>query len=383
MTAQTEPSLRRGRLAATVAFSAQGFALAILVTRVPTIKAYHGLSDLDLGLLLVLVPVLAGVGTVIAGVLAPRVGSAAVLRVSGPLVPLSVVGVGFAPSVVMLVAALSILGVAVGATDATMNMQGVAVQHAYGRPIISSCYAWFSLFSIVGALLAAGAAEIDMPLGVFFGVCAVVVVPVQLVVARYLMADAPDDGHGASVRVPWAPVLVIGVALMGAYILDSAAQNWSAVFLTDATGSSESVAALAYGVYSLVLLLGRMAVDRLDMRFGPVALVRAGSAIALVAVLVIAAAPTPVIALAGFGLLGLAIAPMMPLAFTAAAAHDPERTGKAIARVNIFNYLGVLLGAPLVGAISEASSLRVAFAVLAVAPLITFALAKSFRASTL
>lgn len=373
-------SLRRSRIAVSTAFSVQGLSLAILVTRIPTIKERLGLSDVGLGLLLVLVPVMAGVGSALAGVLTARMHSKPVLRVAGPLVPLSVVLVGLAPNLSSTVAALIVFGIAVGVVDATMNMQAVSLQAAYGRPVISSCYAWFSLVSILGALLAAASAATSLPLWAFFALCAVVAVPIQLVVGRSLLPDAVVGAEeGAHRHVPWLPIIVIGVALMCAYVLDSATQNWSAVYLADGLATSESVAALGYAAYSLLLLVGRLAVDRIDMTSGPVRLVRGGALLGLVAVLLVAVAPNAVVALVGFGLLGLAVAPMIPLAFVAAASHDPDATGRAVARVNIFNYVGVLLGAPLIGVIAEVASLRIAFAALAVACIAVFALASSYR----
>ena len=368
-----------GRVAVSTAFAVQGLSLAILVTRVPTIKDRFGLSDAGLGLLLVLVPVMAGVGSAIAGVLTSRMHSKPVLRVAGPLVPLSVVGVGLAQGMPSLVVALAVFGTAVGVVDATMNMQAVSLQAAYGRPVISSCYAWFSLVSILGALLAAAAAATDLPLWLFFALCALVAVPLQVVVGRFLLPDAVVGAEqGAQRSVPWLPVMVVGIALMCAYVLDSATQNWSAVYLTDALDSSESVAALGYAAYSLLLLIGRLVVDRLDARAGPVRLVRAAAVLGLIALVVVSVAPSPAIALVGFGLLGLAVAPMIPLAFVAAASHDPDATGRAVARVNILNYVGVLLGAPLVGIIAEVSSLRIAFGALGLACVAVFALARAY-----
>lgn len=372
--------LVRSRVAVTVAYAVQGLSLAILVTRIPAIKDRFGLSDGDLALYLVLVPVMAGVGSAIAGILTARVHSAPVLRVVGPLVPIAVVAVGFAPTTWALALAIALLGVGVGATDATMNMQAVALQQAYGRPVISSCYAWYSLISIVGALVAAGAASLELPLGVFFLICAIIAVPIQLIVGPWLLPDAVLGHHEAEPRrVPWAPIVVIGIALLCAYVLDSATQNWSAVFLSDALGSTEAVAALGYAVYSLVLMLARVAVDRFVPRYGPVLLVASGAVLAIIAVGVIALAPTSPIALFGFGLLGLAVAPMIPLAFVAAASHDPDGTGRAVARVNIFNYIGILLGAPLIGLIAEVSSLRVGFGVMAIAAVVVLLLARSYR----
>ena len=380
---QVDPVLQRARVATTFAFTVQAMSLAILVTRTPTLKTRLDLSDGELGLLLVLVPIVAAVGSVIAGTLAPRVGSKAVLRVAGPLVPLSVVVVGFSYDIWLTVGALVAFGVALGAADASMNMQATSVQHSYGRPIIASCYAWFSLASLIGALLASGAAATEFGLGAFFLVCAIIVVPVQVSLGRFLLADAVVVEHRPPARVPWRPILLIGLGLMFASILESAATNWSAVFLTDEVAATEAIGALGYGVYSLVLLVFRVFIDRLDMRFGPVALIRASGVIGVIAVILIAVAPSPAVALLGFAVLGLSVAPVFPLAFTAGASHDPDRSGRAVARVNIFNYAGALLGAPLIGVVAEFSNLRIAFAVLLVAPIAVLALARSYRVSSL
>ena len=221
---QVDPVLQRARVATTFAFTVQALSLAILVTRTPTLKTRLDLSDGELGLLLVLVPIVAAVGSVIAGTLAPRVGSKAVLRVAGPLVPLSVVVVGFSYDIWLTVGALVAFGVALGAADASMNMQATSVQHSYGRPIIASCYAWFSLASLIGALLASGAAATEFGLGAFFLVCAIIVVPVQVSLGRFLLADAVVVEHRPPARVPWRPILLIGLGLMFASILESAAR---------------------------------------------------------------------------------------------------------------------------------------------------------------
>ena len=120
-------------------------------------------------------------------------------------------------------------------------------------------------------------------------------------------------------------------------------------------------------------------VDRLVARTGPVALVRGGGLLAAAAALGVALAPGSPAALAAFAVLGLAVAPVIPLAFTAAAEHDPLGSGVAVARVNVFNYVGFVLGAPLVGVVAESSSLRWGFAVLVPVLLLVPLLAGSFR----
>ena len=383
--------LRRARLAVTVAYVGQGVCFAALVSRVPAVQTKFELSDGALGLIVGLVPIIAGVGSVVAGSLAEKHGSQPVLRVLGPLVPLALVAAGLAPSVALLLVALVALGFGLGSVDATMNIQGVRVQDDMGRPVVASFYAAFSLAGFVGALLASAAAGTTMTLGLFFGLIAVVLIPVQLVAGQYLIPGRPVPtqlqaaaADGLAPRIHWRPVLLVGVALMCVYIADSAASTFSADYLHKASpeglGSTESVAALAFAAYSLMTVAGRIMVDRTVGRFGAVRLVRLGGFTAVAAAAVVAIAPTPVVAILAFALLGLAICPAIPLAFTAAASHDKTSSGVAVARVNVFNYAGFVIGAPLMGTISAGTgSLRWAYAALVPVLLVVPLLGSWFR----
>jgi MFS family permease len=373
--------LRRARLAVTYAFVVQGICFASLVTRIPTLQERFELSDVTLGLLVGLVPIVAGVGSVVAGVVSPRRGSRVVLRAMGPLVPLGLVLVGFAPSIPVLLVGLVAVGFGLGSVDASMNIQGVRVQDDVGHSVVASYYAAFSLAGLVGALLAALAAGSTLSLGTFFLLIAAVTVPVQLLVGRWLLPGHPTvaEVHSERGHIRWRPVLLVGIALMCVYIADSGASSWSAVYLNDGLGSSESVAALAYGVYAFMTMVGRILVDRSVDRVGPVPLVRVGGLIAAAAALALALAPSPAWALVAFGILGLGICPAIPLAFSAAASHDPTASGVAVARVNVFNYVGFVVGAPLIGGIAEGVGLRWAFAALVPVLLVVPLLAGWFR----
>ena len=100
-------------------------------------------------------PVIAGVGSVLAGVLAPRIGSATVLRVAALGVAALTAGARPGRPAPLLYVAVALFGLFLGGVDATMNMQGTAVQRRYGRSILASCHAWWSIAGIAGALAAA------------------------------------------------------------------------------------------------------------------------------------------------------------------------------------------------------------------------------------
>lgn len=377
------------RRAGAVAYVAQGLCFAALVTRIPTIQSSFSLDDGSLALLLGLVPIVAGVGSISAGAVIARVGSAPVLRVLGPVTPIALVCVGFSTTTPILIASLLLIGFALGAVDAAMTAHASAVELTYDRSLLGSFFAVFSLAGIVGATLAAVAAGTDISLGLFFALLAIVIIPAQLIAGPFLLRGrvetsgqvddvSPDQPSRAPVRVPWRPIVVIGIALTCVYIVDSAASNWSAVYLTKALGSSESIAALAYACYALTTLLARVFVDRGVMARGAVRLVRGGASVAVVAAVLIALAPSPAWGLAAFALLGAGAAPVIPLAFAAAAQHDELGSGIAIARVNVFNYVGFVLGAPLIGLVADVTSLRWAFALLVPILLVVVLLAPAF-----
>ena len=372
--------LRRARQAVLVSFVVQGICFAALVTRIPSLQTKFSLSDGQLGLLVGLVPIIAGVGSVVAGAAAEKRGSRPVLRVMGPVVPIALAFVGFAPSVPLLLVALLALGAGLGAVDASMNIQGVRIQDDLGHSVVAGFYAAFSFAGLVGALLASFATD-AMSLGAFFVLIAAICVPCQIAVGRFLLPGHPIKTQmvTADSKITWRPVILVGLALMCVYIADSGASNWSAVYLNDALGSGEKVAALAYGGYALMTMVGRIIVDRTVGQVGPVRLVLLGGVLAAFAAAVIALAPNAVVALVAFAVLGLGICPAIPLAFTAAASHDPTSSGVAVARVNVFNYVGFVVGAPLIGGIAQGIGLRWAFAALVPVLLVVPLLARFFR----
>ncbi|TDF40387.1 MFS transporter [Streptomyces sp. WAC05374] len=368
----TDARLRRGRGSLAVCFFVQGVTFALLVTRIPAIQDRCGISDSLLPAFLAAVPVLAGVGSVAAGKLVRRVAPSAVLRWAQPVVLLALLGVGAGERMWHVAVALSVFGLAVGALDASMNMLGVSLQHAYGRSIMLGFHAAYSLGGIVGASLAWVAVHRDVALGVSYLAVVVVVLPAALVGSRWYVdggrggGEGPAGGRAAGVLVPLCLVMTF------AYIGDSTVSNWSAKYLTDVLGGSEALATVPYNAYMVTTLLGRAVGDLGVRRFGAVAVVRGGAVLAAAGFGVVAGAPGPGAGVAGFTLLGVGLSVLVPQTF-AAARGDAE-----VARLNVFNYVGFLVGSPLVGALGDAWSYRGAMLVPLVLVLVTLRYARSF-----
>ncbi|TDU76763.1 MFS transporter [Streptomyces sp. KS 21] len=373
--------LRRGRASLGFSFFVQGVTFALLVTRIPAIQDRYGISDGLLPAFLAAVPVLAGVSSVATEHLVKRVGPASVLRWAQPLVLLSLLGVGAGSQMWHVAVALGTFGLSVGALDASMNMLGVSLQRAYGRSIMLGFHAAYSLGGIVGASAAWAGAHWHLSLFASYLPAVVVLLPLALYGSRFYVGrrdiedQVPEKGLGAGGFTLLLPLCLV---MACAYIGDSTVSNWSAKYLQDVLGSSEQLATVPYNVYMVTTLIGRAVGDLGVRRFGAVAVVRIGTLVAAGGFAVVAAAPGAWAGMLGFTLLGIGLCVIVPQTFAAAGRLFPGASDTAVARLNIFNYVGFLIGSPLVGGIGDAWSYRGAMLVPMALVLVTLFHARSF-----
>jgi fucose permease len=368
--------LRRARGAAALAFATQGLVFISLTTRLPRFSDRWDLSELELSLILLMIVLLAGVGSVVAEVVAQRASSAAVLRAGLVAVAAAVPVAAAAPVLVVFVLALAAYGVGLGVVDACSNMQAVAVEHRYGRPILPSFHGAWTFGGILGATYALVAAHAPL-----WTAGLVAVVPLGALLAAYLPRE-----HGEAVTaaehtdVPWRPIVLVGLGMVLFYMVDTAAQTWGPTYLDKTVDAPHALVALATLPYLVASLVLRLAGDSLVARYGATPVLRVGAVVASLSLLVVVAAQSWPVAVLGFTLLGAGVSVIAPLSFSAAAriaGGDQARVDAVIARFNQFNYVGGLLGAVLTGLVG-AGSLRLGFAVPMVLILAMLPLARAF-----
>jgi fucose permease len=359
--------LSRSRQAVAAAFGAQGLILLSLTTRLPELQDAWDLTDVTLSLVLLMMILLAGAGSVAAEALAKRRDSALLLRTGLVLVAVAVAIICAAPAMGVFVAGIAVYGVALGVVDASTNMQAVALEHRYERPILPSFHGAWTLGGVIGAIVTLAAADLPLESG-----AALAVVPLAIAFGPFLPRDHGPTDAAAAIAVPWRPIVLVGIAMVLFYMVDTAVQTWGPLFLDHTFSTPEryvSLSALGYLIASGVV---RIAGDRLVRRYGAVAVLRTGALVGAVALAVVVFSPSWQVAVAGFSLLGAGVAVVAPLSFSAAAriaggdGLDPAvrqaRTDAVIARFNQFNYAGALLGSVMTGLVG-ADSLRVGFAV--------------------
>jgi MFS family permease len=382
--AQIDQRIRRGRRSAYAAFGVQGLSFAALVTRIPEIQRAHNLTDATLALVLLAVPVIAGIGSVVAGTLMPRYGSGLVLRIAQPFVLASIFAIGVAPGDLELYSATALFGLFVGAVDASMNAQAVTAETLYGKSLLTGFHAVWSAAGITAGLWVALANKIDMSLGTGFAIPAFLGLAITVLSGRRLYTKTMETAspseeqlRAAATKVPWRPIIIIGVAVTCMYIADSATSSYSTKYLKDELDASGAIAPLGYVAYQVCMLMSRAGADFLVRAYGAARVVAAGAVVGGFGLLCAALATNAGLAIAGFGIAGLGLAVVVPTSFSAAGRLDPTGLGVAVARVNVFNYVGFVLGAVVAGA--TASALWIAYAIGAALTLVILASARGFR----
>lgn len=390
-TATTTPSAmprRRGRVACAGMFFINGAMMASFVPHVATVQRQLALGPGVLGLTLLGLAGGAIIAMPSAGWLIGRVGSRAVTTLAAlafaAVLPMPVL----APNLALLVVSLMLLGAANGAMDVAMNAQASTIERGYGRPIMSSFHALFS----VGGVCGAGLAGLLLTLGIappthLIAIAIAMAAASVMTVGRLVTGDGRPARPGAvsSLRSsprfarPRGPLLLLGAVGFLALFGEGAVADWSAVYLRNTLDTGAGFAAFGFAAFSLAMAVARFSGDTLTHRFGPVAVVRVSAAIAAVGMTGALVVGTPFAGIIGFGCVGLGLANVVPVAFSAAARTPGIGPGSAIAAVATASYLGALTGPPLIGLAAELVTLPVALGLIVGCCVLVIRLAHAVR----
>ena len=364
--------LRNARLAVGTCFFINAVFYANVVPRLPEVKAALGLSNSSLGAALAAAPLGALLAALSSAALMRRFGSARVATAGLALLGVVVWTVSVAPNWAALAAAFLVAGALDAVVDVAQNAHGLRVQRLYRRSILNSFHGGWSIGAVAGGLLGSAAAGLGVPLPVHLGAVALVFGVVALVGYRALLTgpddadrDALPEPHPDAVRrSPWRaaalPLAALGLlAMCGAFVEDAGA-SWSALYLRTELGTGAATAGLGFVALQSAMTLGRFSGDRVVDRFGQRRVVQVGGALSAVGMGLALAFPSVATTLIGFALAGLGVATLIPAVYHAADELPGLSSGSGLTVINWLLRGGFLLSPPLIGALADATSLRVA-----------------------
>ncbi|GAA0546436.1 MFS transporter [Paractinoplanes ferrugineus] len=348
--------LRRYRLAISLMFAIAGMTIGTWTARIPTIQHNIKMADAKLSICLLLLAAGGLLGMRAAGRLIDRHGSTTVMVLPSLALGGALLLAGHAPTWTTLAAALLTFGVLHGTLNVAMNAAAVSCQTAYGRPIMTSFHALFSIGGVAGALVSAACAHIGLSVADAFAAVGVVsTAAAGWAIHRLIPApvSSPDTQESTATaapaqRRPRTRILLLGVLAFSALISEGAAADWASTYLAR-LGATPAMAATAYAAFAASMTIGRLVGDRLTAAIAPAALLRGcgligggGLALGLIG-------GTPATAIAGFACLGAGLSCVVPLLYSTAGGLDPARPGAALSQVAALGYLGYVTGPAIIG----------------------------------
>lgn len=137
--------------------------------------------------------------------------------------------------------------------------------------------------------------------------------------------------------------------------------DWSAVYTETVSRLPVSTAPLGFAVFALCMASGRFLGDVVTARIGNVAILRVSGLVAAGGIALAVIGQAWPFALAGFALVGLGVANMVPVIFGAAGRIEGQAPGTSLATVTTAGYFGFLAGPPVVGFVAAHVGLPAAF----------------------
>lgn len=363
----TPHEVKRARYAVAAVFAVHGAVTGSFATRVPWIQDHAGVSAGQLGLALAFPALGASLAMPLAGGISHRFGARNALRGLLALWTLALILPSLAPNLLTLCLALFVYGATAGMSDVAMNALGVEVENRLDRSIMSGLHGMWSVGAVVGSAAGTLAAHLGSDARLHHALAAAVLTVVGFVACAWVLdlQPAEDEEPPPRFALPPRSALLIGAIGFCAVFAEGASLDWSAVYLRDQLETSAGLAAACTTGFTLTMAVARIAGDRVVDRYGAVRTVRASGVVALLGGLLIVSAGHPAVAMAGFALMGLGIAVVVPLCF-AAAGRSGSNPSLAIAGVATITYTSGLIAPSAIGMLAQATSLMVSFVLVTV-----------------
>lgn len=350
------------RAAVSALFFLNGLIVGGWAPLVPEIAGRHGLSESQVGLLILAF----GGGSILimplSGALIARIGARPVLRVTALACCFGLLPVVLAPHVALLAVVMFCFGGLIGSMDIAMNANAVVVEKRLSRAIMSSCHGFWSLGGLFGAGLGGWLIALAGTTGHAL-IILVVTLAIAVAALPHIADDLPaEDGAKPKFRLTLKPLpYVLGLVALFSMVPEGAVLDWGALYLRQDLGADVTTSGLAFAAVAATMAVMRFAGDAVRQRFGAVATVRVSTLFAAAGLIVAAGASTSAMAIAGFALAGVGLANLVPVVLSAAGNLPGLPPGVGISIATSMGYTGILMGPAAIGFVAEHNSFSFAF----------------------
>lgn len=331
------------------------------IPRIPAVKELLGLSATQLGLGLFSL----ALGTLVAfSAITPIVRSIGLRNacVLGMICWSLLIGLvpqtgGFTLFCALLFSA----GLSVGLLEVAMNTAADRVGREHGREIMSRAHGFWSVGSLVGALMGTGFAAAGIGVETHFLVVGALSAVLGIIASwriapRHQRTPKPADSQ-PHFKLPPRAMVLLCIMPVGVMLVEGAFIDWSALFVRDVLSGGEVAAGFIYAAFSAVMAATRLSGDLLIARFGAFNVMRISAISATFGIALFAGATSVPVAFVGALFSGLGVAIVYPLAMTA-AARRPGNAEDNVAALSLFAFSAFMMAPPAIGFLADVIGLR-------------------------
>lgn len=377
-----QSSPKQVRLAISAFYFMQGVCFASWASRIPTFKSSMGLNDAELGSILFALPAGQIITMFFSAKLTTHFGSKKMLRATAPLYAIALTFLALATTGWQLAAFLVLFGITGNLCNIALNTQGVAGENYYGKPIMSSFHGAWSIGNLTGALIALGLVNLKLGMYTHFWMIALITLTNVLFNAKKLLNYNKPDTVVEKTKfftMPQGILVLLGVIAFCSMATEGTMFDWSAIYFEDVVKLPHNKAIIGYASFMFMMASGRFMGVYLIGKFGRKNLLQISGAIISLGMALAVIFPYLITAIFGFMLIGLGVSSIVPMVYSIAGNNKKVPAGKAITMVSSIGYFAFLFGPPLIGYISQLSSLRYSFGIISVFGLLIIFLVTKIR----
>lgn len=391
------------------AFWIPGFSVASWGPFIPFIKNNLGLTEDQLGYLLMCAAIGAGTTLLYANAVILRFGCRAMVRVCGVLVAFCLVGVTVTDSLYILCAILFLFGATNEGIAIAANVNAAAIEKYLDRSLMSGFHGLYSLANAIGVFIVASmlSANLDFINGNILLTAAtvswLVLIYCSLISSRYMITDmhaeeeflnklqaernakeqqaTQTQSENQVVENAQTPqkeslksssrpaflhpiLLLLGGMCFVMFVTEGSMLDWTGVFLNQYRGVEMKEAGYGFAAFAVMMTLFRLTGDRVVTALGRKRVLTIGGVLVTAGIFLAVTVPHPMVSILGFAMVGMGASNVVPQCVSYAATVKSIPLHKSIFIVNAIGYIGGLFGPAVIGFLAHRIGLDVTFMIL-------------------
>jgi MFS family permease len=373
--------LKQARLSVSFFYFALGLCFATWASRIPVLKAGLGLSEAELGTILLMLPTGQLLTMPLAAALVNRLGSKSVLPMAGVCYAILLIFIGLSSNAWWLGAALLFYGIASNISNIAINTQGVLVEEQYGKSIMSSFHGAWSLGGFAGSLIGLLTLNLQLSSVMHFSIISVLLIIIIFINRGYLIVEnvAKKTVEKKEKFKPDNVIIQLGIIGFFSMATEGAMFDWSGVYFSEVIHAPLEWVTIGFTSFMIMMASGRFIGDWIIEKFGRKRTLQGSGLLMFTGMMASVLFPNFYVAIFSFMLVGLGVACNVPTVYSLTGRHERIPAGVAIAMVSSISFMGFLVGPPLIGYIAELFNLQYSFALFSLFGLCMFIMTSKLK----